>query len=339
MNVQPYTSLFSPVSRLGHGFRRSIKPELFFSGGRQLYKEKFSDKSYSIADTTQGPGQIVAWDSAREGELSKTVFTRGTSNAAALATRSGIRICEMLSTLRMENGALIPDGLMSALIKTLLVHGASRDKGAKTILAASLATQGNAGRLKEELSRYMGYGTVDVERTLACTEQRATVLGCGEIGANEVHEYRFPLPPALSGERAPRKMVVTLAWFSPINPFNRNLREAKLAVEPAGSWSQVPLNIGREDGNWQQVQRGTVQHEILESEKAVSPYRDGDAILLRVTCAADATDTLDQKIPYGLAVTLEVEEGVSIQIYNQIRDRIRLREPVKVTGDRLGERA
>lgn len=338
VDLQPYTNLFSPVSRLGHGFRRSIKPELFFPGGRQLFSERFPNgSSYSVAAATSKPGQQVALDSAREGELSRTVFTRGTSNATALATRSGIRICEMLSSLRMETGAPIPDSLVSVLTKTLMVHGASHDKGAEGILSATLKTKESAGRLKEELSRYMGYGSIDIERVLACAEQRATVLGCGEILANEVHEYRFPLPPALAGERTPRKMVVTLAWFSPINPFNRNLREAKLVVEPTESWSSVPLNINRKSNDWQQVQRGTVQHEILEGETAVSAYRDGDVILLRVSCKADATEKLDQKIPYGLAVTLEVEESVTLPIYIQIRDRIRLREQVGVGYGRSGE--
>jgi hypothetical protein len=38
-----------------------------------------------------------------------------------------------------------------------------------------------------------------------------------------------------------------------------------------------------------------------------------------VTCKADAIEKLDDAIPYGLAVTLEVAEGVAIPIYQQIR--------------------
>ena len=37
-DLLPSTSLFSPAARLGHGFRRSIKPEILFPGGRQLYR-------------------------------------------------------------------------------------------------------------------------------------------------------------------------------------------------------------------------------------------------------------------------------------------------------------
>jgi len=44
---------------------------------------------------------------------------------------------------------------------------------------------------------------------------------------------------------------------------------------------------------------------------------------LHVTCKADATERLDQSIPYGLAVTLEVAEGINIPIYEQVQARIR----------------
>lgn len=36
-DLLPHASLSSPAARLGHGFRRSVKPEILFPGGRQLY--------------------------------------------------------------------------------------------------------------------------------------------------------------------------------------------------------------------------------------------------------------------------------------------------------------
>lgn len=38
LDVMPSESLFSPAMRFGHGFRRAIKPEVLFPGGRQLYQ-------------------------------------------------------------------------------------------------------------------------------------------------------------------------------------------------------------------------------------------------------------------------------------------------------------
>ena len=224
--------------------------------------------------------------------------------------------------MQAEDGTPIRDNLMAVLIKTLLVHGAQHDNQAKEVLEKSLKNPENSGRFKEIMARYLGYGAVDIDRVLACTEQRGTVLGCGEIEGNQVHGYHFPLPLGLSGQKDCRRMVVTLAWFSPINPNHCNLRKAKLGLQPDGRWGNVPLNIKRIDSDHNQVLRGTVQHEVLEGKREISAYQEGAYLLLHVTCKANATETLDQTIPYGLAVTLEVAEGVDIPIYQQIRARI-----------------
>jgi hypothetical protein len=337
IDLLPNSALFSPASRFGHGFRRSIKPDIFFPGGRQLYKTPYIDSGqrYLIDDGLRLPGQQVAWDSAQEGELSQKGYTRGTSNATALATRSGTRIYDVLAQLQAEQGEQIPDNLMAVLIKALLVHGAQHDDQAERTLTDSLRTPNNSRRFKEVMTRYIGYGAVNIERVLACTEQRATVMGCGEIKENQVHEYRFPLPLGLSGRQEWRRMVVTLAWFSPINSAHRNLREAKLELQPAGKWTETELKLTRQEADPNQVLRGTVQHEILEGEDQISAYEEDGHILLHVTCKADAVEKLDDAIPYGLAVTLEVAEGVDIPIYQQIRARIKPQVAVGTSVENL----
>lgn len=54
-------------------------------------------------------------------------------------------------------------------------------------------------------------------------------------------------------------------------------------------------------------------------------------LYIRVVCKKDATPRLDDVIPYGLAVTLEVKEDVLIPIYQQIRTRIRPQVAVSAT--------
>lgn len=337
IDLLPQAQLCSPAARFGHGFRRSLKPEVLFPGGRQLYKTPVLD-SQSIYQRDGGfgaPGQKVAWDSNQAGDLSKTVYTRGTSNATALATRSAVRIYEALDALRAESEEDIPARLIAVLIKALLVHGAKHSNEASDALTSALKAPDNSRQFKEVLGRYLGYGAVDIDRVLACTEQRGTVLGCGEIRENEIHEYRLPLPPGLSSSQVWRRMVVTLAWFTPINPSHRNLREAKLELSPIGGWSDLPLRLARQDADHNQVLRGTVQHEVVEGERQISAYQDGDSILLQVTCKKDATANLDHTIPYGLAVTLEVAEGIQIPIYEQLRSRLR---PQVAVGAGTGNR-
>ena len=333
-DLLPDESLVSPVARLGHGLLRSVKPDILFPGGRQLYRTPplNSQSQYGLDRTYGVPGQKAAWDSNQSGNLTHTAHTRGTSNATALATRSAARIYEVLEALRAEHGGDIPQNLVSVLIKALLVHGAKHDDGARTALTAALKTPSNSRKFKEILSRYLGYGGVEIERVLACTEQRGTVLGCGEIRANSIHEYRLPLPPALSSSQEWRRMVVTLAWFSPINPTHRNYREAKLELNPAHAWGDLPLRLARRDADHNQVSRGTVQHEVLEGADQISAYQDGDSILLHVSCKKDATASLDDAVPYGLAVTLEVAEGIQVPIYQQLRARLKPRVAVGPAG-------
>lgn len=52
------------------------------------------------------------------------------------------------------------------------------------------------------------------------------------------------------------------------------------------------------------VQRGCVQHEVLEGDKAVAFQKD-DNLILEITCTSPTEELLD-KVSYGLVVTLEV---------------------------------
>jgi len=86
----------------------------------------------------------------------------------------------------------------------------------------------------------------------------------------------------------------------------------------------------RTDAYWQAVTRGTVQHEVLEGQRAVD-FQDGDMIVIKVNCRADAGE-ITAPIRYGLAVSLEVAEGISLPLYEEIRNRLRIRVPVAGRG-------
>ena len=75
-----------------------------------------------------------------------------------------------------------------------------------------------------------------------------------------------------------------------------------------------------------------MQHEVVEGSKQIAAYQDGDSILLHVACKKDATASLDDAIPYGLAVTLEVAEGIQIPIYEQLRTRLQPQVAVGAVG-------
>jgi hypothetical protein len=270
------------------------------------------------------PGQKVASES-KEGERSASSYTCGTSNATALASRAAAQIYEVIESIKNENPDVIQNDQVAVLIKALLVHGASR-KNADDLLEKHLKPFSTSYQFKNFSSKFIGYGYPDIEKVLACTEQRATVIGCGFIKEKQVHEYRFPLPPSLANSNQWRRLTITLAWFTPINSKHRYLRKAKLFFSPPKDTDALELK--RQESDHYQVQRGTVQHEILESKK-VSDYQDGDELVIPVQCNADACDRLDEEIPYALTVTLEVKADINIPIYQEIRSRIQLQVEAK----------
>jgi Subtilase family len=327
--ISPYVdgSMLSPYSRFGPGFRRSIKPEILTSGGRSLYRARPGGLGalarLEFVRNTREPGHRVACPGTRPRETNKCYYTRGTSNAAALATRAGALAFESLLALRGEtNGELLTESSFSALLKALIVHGATWGD-AYAALRAALCGDSDARYAREYLSRYLGYGTADFSRTLSCTDQQATVLGCGSLGDGEAHVFQIPLPPSLRAQAIWRRLTITLGWNSPINPRSQKYRVAQLWFDT----NTDQLRVDSRDAWWQSVRRGTLQHEVREGESA-TVYSENSVLEVRVNCKGEA-GKLIEAVPYGLVVTLEVEEGVEVPIYDEIRTR--LYAPVRIT--------
>lgn len=318
----------SPVTSLGMGFQRSIKPDIFLPGGKQLYEPQLTTNSNSPVTFRQrdvyprAPGQKVATP-GRAGELNATRWICGTSNATALATRTAARLYENLQNLRTEpGGEALEEKYMPVLMKALIVHGADWGNNLAVVKEA-LANEWGAAPAREQATRFLGYGDVDVERVLSCTDWRATIIGCGSLTAGQSQLYRVKLPASLSGMRAWRRLTITLAWFSPINVQHRKYRRAALWFDPQGE----PLMVDRAEADWNAVKRGTVQHEVLVGEKATS-FAENDALEVRVNCRANAGE-LTNAVPYALAVSLEVEDSQQISLYNEIQEGLRPLIPIK----------
>ena len=221
-----------------------------------------------------------------------------------------------MDELRQEPGGEIIDGLPRAVwLKTLVAHGAEWG-AAGSILARLLRSQGNSGQFKEYVTRLLGYGAVDINRVQECTARRVTALGGGMLGQDESYIHRFPLPPSLSGQRGHRRLTVTLAWLSPVNQRHQAWRRADLWFDPP----QDPLRVSRQQADWRAVQRGTLQHEILEGEKA-GVFVEGGNLEIQVSCRAGA-GTLEDEVPYALAITLEIAEELNVDIYDEVRTAV-----------------
>jgi Subtilase family len=321
----------SPYSCIGPGFRRAIKPEVLLPGGRVLYRERPTSPPAEthlngVWHTSQPPGQRVA---APPDEAGDTIYTRGTSNAAALATRWAAQAFDVLAALRAGNPDGLPSRYDAVMIKALLAHGASLGNIGEQVLAARPDTE-HWHAQSRLVSRYAGYGVADVEWALTCTEQRATMLGFGELRNEKACEFRVPIPEALNATLVKRRLTVTLSWFTPTNARHSKYRAARLWVDV----SAEALRLKRSEGEWRQLQLGTLQHEIFEGEGAV-PVVPGQSLVVRVNCLADA-GRLNSAVEFALCVSLEVAEGVGVAlpIYEQVRDRITSRVEIGADAPR-----
>lgn len=324
----------SPISAVGHGFKGSIKPELYLPGGRALFREDVTAPNdvYRIKPPPPNAKPLAGLRTAAPGPTHSTALSVGTSNAAALVTRHAAFILEGLQSMRQAAAeAVLPtiDPVYDAvLVKALLVHCAQRQPGwGDTLVPADPAFGRNArAQQKRQLSRWFGHGLPDLDRALACTEQRATAIGVGHLGDDEALEFRFPLPPCLRSQAVERRLTATLAWLSPANPFDQRYRLAEMWFEPPGD----RIGVTERDFDFNQVRKGTVQHEVLRGRHA-TPYADGDFMIFKVNCKAGA-GKLEGVARFALCVSLEVAEGVRLPIYEEIAARIQVVPVVRVAS-------
>jgi Subtilase family len=307
-----------PFGTVGHGFKRAIKPEILLPGGRQLYRVSDNrDRSVHFRSVVVPPvGALVAAPGQRALELDRVEPSCGTSVSTALGSRIAHLIFDRTQEGRNQPGGdRLEDRFVPAILKTLLVHGASWGRAGEELERIFATLDGRTrSRL---LSRFLGYGEVSVERCLFSTDQRVLLLGWDEIGDEEGHVYEMPLPPSLSANRIRRRLTVSLGWITPINPRHMDYRKASL-------WIHVPANVlgvGRKDADFDSTKRGTMQHRVMEGEDA-KVFVDGDRLRVTVSCKEDA-GLLTERVPYALAVTLEVAEAIELNLYEEVRTRIR----------------
>jgi len=318
-----HSFLPSPTSPFGSGYLRSIKPDLIYTGGRQCYLMPVTTampQSISPSGYRTPPGNKFAHPSTQPGDLSGAVYGCGTSNATALMSRAAGICYDSLIQILVDNN--IEDDIRKfevPLLKAMLAHGCSWGEMG-TRIENILRTPNNGNELRRLVSNWLGYGVPEVSRVLECTNQRATLLGFGELSDGQGHIFQLPLPPSLSTRRDWRRLTCTLAWLSPIAANTQKYRTASLWFDVERALAPNRQGISSGQDGWRSVRRGTLQHEIFEGNTA-EPFAGGDTISIKVNCRADA-GKLITPVAYGLAVSLEIAEDIDIPIYNEIRTRI-----------------
>jgi hypothetical protein len=318
INVIESSHLPAVYNPVGPGVRRSIKPDVLMQGGRRLLElSPGAGADPARAMVVQGsfpPGHLVAVPGPPIRPL--VAMSAGTSNAAALTSRACGHAFETISdVLREAADRDEPETVhWGPILKAAVCHEA-HEGDALEILTHALGLDGQQRRAT--VGRFVGYGRIDQARLASASDERVTMLGWGTIEEEDGQEFDIPLPTALSGQAFWRRLTVTLAWMSPINPRHHLYRRASL-------WFDLPfgdIGVSRSEADWRAVMRGTLQHEVFEGT-ASRVLESDQAIPIRVNCRADAGH-IDKPIPYGLVVTLEVAPEIGIQIYEEIQTRLR----------------
>jgi hypothetical protein len=322
------TDVPAAYSAQGRGFRQAVKPDVLMPGGRGLFHQKVPLRGQPWIGTRGTPklGQLVAVPGAPGETL--TAKSSGTSNAAALTSRSGVFVHSAVEQLLQDPGAqALRNVPMGILLKGLLTHTAEWPEETETLCAKALMNDVDRGRLKDHLAGVLGYGVLRPNRGASCTATRATAVGGGVIGKDRRLVHRFPIPVCLHARNEWRRVTLTLAWFTPISPTDRRYRIARLRLEsPRGA---SPLNVTGGQVHGEAAGRGTVQHVVLERENSAMLVDSDQAIEFGVTCAEDAFE-LTTSIPYAVIVSLETAPGTGLPIYEQVAAALRVRVPVGV---------
>jgi Subtilase family len=325
----------SIISRSGFGARGALKPDILAPGGRPRARiaPASDDTRLSVQDVHTQEDALVA-AAPPLGAISAGIGpTYGTSPAAASATRTALQIVEGLES---EDGAY-PDRLprrdRALIAKALLTQSAQwGDSGAAICDAIKFRTPDvKWSRQRKETARLMGLGATDPVRAIASDDHRVTCVGFGRVLPDKAVIFTAPLPEDLNASLATRRIVITLAWFSPVSPWRSKLSLARLQADIVGA-DNLALGAAELLGANEAVlapppyfgRRGSVWTGCYKGKRAVAigPESKMD---IRVSCFADAV--VETPLRFAIATTFETEAGVPI--YASVAQRLRQREQIR----------
>ena len=196
------------------------------------------------------------------------------------------------------------------LVKALLVHGARAGDGTA-----------DAG-----LEDMRGYGAVECDLRDGCLAHRATVVAWGKVRSGEATNVVVPLPPSLATLRGTRTLATTLAWLAETNHGQRPYRASRLSFKYLGYPLGESKVFGRVGRDWLSTQRGTVQHDVRSGIRPVQLATP--SLTIGIDSSATGGRTADDR--FGIAVTLEVDSALGVDVYEEIRAGLRTTTQIRI---------
>lgn len=324
VNVDPYVDrrMPNPSSALGPGFALSVKPDVLMPGAREHLRVVRNHTHIEVRPTepVRSAGLRVAAP-PRDGRENLDGYTNGTSAAAALASRTAHRIHDALEAAYGERFSGLPHVQRAVLLKALLAHPAKWPDEAATLIRAVIGPPDGRShvRQKDNIRRFLGYGMVDAEDAVACAADRATFWATGLLEPSKIAVVPVPVPVAIGGQARLHSLSATLAWFTPISPGRKSYRSARLKLLEPQELAALAVRAHGNQPDSNQTRRGTLVSRCWSGERA--PVVGANmSVQLTVQRDPDQGLTVDEAIPFGLAVTLTMPEVA--EIYEQVRLRL-----------------
>jgi len=290
--------IVNPMSALGAGHRRSVKPDLLAPGGRALFQSPVTLGQTELRPAPQsakGPGiRVAASDGTGE------IFTMGSSPAAASVARDAARIVDSVADLADRE---LTRSELAVATKALVVHAARVPDDLRT---------------HDGLSPYAhGYGTLARSLAEGCEPHEATILFVGNLGTNEQTVLSFPLPDGLQ-QIGLKRVTATLAWLSPVNWRHRQYRCAALDFSRPTGFTDLGTAV---DVSSDRSKRGTVQHAVWEINRAVG-VGAGNTIDLTVHCREQAGGLKGDRVDFAVGLSLWVAPILNVDVYTQVQQQV-----------------
>jgi hypothetical protein len=247
-------------------------------------------------------------------------YSNGTSAAAALASRTCHRIHDALEAAYGDEFLRLSSLQRAVLLKALLVHPAQWPRDTAALIKSTIGPwgRGQAGKQKDNIRRFMGYGYVDSEDAVACAADRATFFATGELGVDRIVTINVPVPLVIGGKARPHSLSATVAWFSPVSPGRKNYRNCRLRILKSAEFDVLAVSSHSWQPDEHQISRGTVYSRCWSGENApvVSPDMTVPLVVQR---DPDQGVPVDEMIPFGLAVTISMPGEIAL--YEEARAR------------------
>lgn len=330
INPFPNLTMINPSSALGPGFARSVKPDLIFPSGREHLTFSSTMENLKVRPSgraTRAGGVKVAAPPI-QGDEASVGYSNGTSAATAIASRTAHRIHDALEREYKAEFLGLEPRQRATLLKALLIHPATWPEETAALIKEVVGPQNNQkhAQQKDNIRRFLGYGTYDPDDAVACASDRATFWTVGALKRDQRIPIHVPIPTSYTAKPRFHSISATLAWMTPTNPGRKSYRSVRLELNEPGSLSELSVSTDKAQPDRNQSKRGTVFSRTWSGKKAARLLPNKNFVI-EVQRQPDSGTPIDDDIHFALAVTLNMP-GVE-EIYEEVRQRIRPR-PIPV---------